>query len=128
MIVCIGCIAFVSCGVQKPDVDVLAASFSNLECRAYILREQRYALADRIRFSEDSIAAIKENSEQKTRLQNNLSGYMKAKDMILANSLRLADTIRLQLDTIIQIKLHSKDRIDAFNKALSLQLNKKNCQ
>ena len=109
------------------DINKLAASFSDLECRAFTLREHRYALADKIRFTEDSIAKAIYTPAEKVQFQTNLTGYFTEKDNTLAASLRLADTIKNQLDSIIKIRLHDTAKTKLFDDALSAELEKKHC-
>ncbi len=121
-------VCFLSCQQKNvPDVAAIVADFSKLECRAVHIREQRYALANTIRFTEDSMALVKDINDKKKALQDSLNSYLKTKDDLLALSLRLADTIKLKLDTIIKVQLKTKDNIAEFDKQLSAALIKQNC-
>ena len=121
-------VAFTFCKRDIPEsVNKLAASFSELECRAFTLREARYALADKIRFTEDSISKSADAPAKKIQLQTNLTHYLIEKDNTLAASLRLADTIKTQLDSITKIRLHDTAKTRLFDDALSAELKKKHC-
>ena len=106
----------------------MATNFSNVECRAFAMRELRYALADKIRFAEDSIAHLPPGSIALKNLQSQLKKYQADKENTLAQSLLLADTIKLQLDSILKIRLQSPDKIKLFDKALLVEMEKKNCK
>ena len=112
---------------NQDDMNKIVSQFSTLECRANSLRKQRYILADKIRFAEDSLIKMIPESAEKKTLQSTLNTLLKEKDNTLSFSLRLADTIKLQLDTIIKIRLKTRDKINIFDKALSLELQKRNC-
>ncbi|GAC1302210.1 MAG: hypothetical protein NVSMB24_06440 [Mucilaginibacter sp.] len=87
----------------KPPATVSHAKLEQLadrSCRATVIRQQRYALADSIRFTQDSLAKTKDKS-QSQRLQGRLNGYLKQKGILLKTSLALADTIRMQLDSLL---------------------------
>jgi hypothetical protein len=93
--------AVISC--NKPASTVNTARMNQLadrSCRAMSIRQQRYALADKIRFAQDTIGTT--NDEKvKGRLQNSLKGYLVQKDSLLKVSLTLADTIHRQLDSLM---------------------------
>lgn len=90
--------------------------------RAMNIRSQRYTLADKIRFVQDSIAGAA-NGSIKERLQAELNGYLKQKDSLLKQSLALADTIRLELDTIMPD--HDKTAQKRFNHELDSLIKEK---
>ena len=60
-------------------------------------------------------------------MQTRLDNFLIDKANVLSVSLRLADTIKLQLDTIVKFKLRSSDKIALFEKALSKELEKRHC-
>ena len=67
--------------------------------RAIKLRQQRYDLADKIRFAEEAMGG-KADQNAKYSTNRNLQSYLKQKDKLLKESLVLADTIRLQADSL----------------------------
>lgn len=112
----------------EENINLMAANFSNLECRAFAIRELRYTLADKIRFAEDSTVQFPPGSTALKNLQSQLKKYQVNKEYTLAQSLLLADTIKLQLDSIIKIRLRSPDKIKLFDEALLIEMEKKNCK
>jgi hypothetical protein len=92
-----------SCKTKSSSTQVNKAKLEQLadrSCRATSIREQRYTLADKIRFTQDSLAKTK-NRAGSQRLQSRLNGYLQQKDILLKASLALADTIRMQLDSLL---------------------------
>ncbi len=69
-------------------------------CRAKTIRKQRFILADKIRFTQDSLAKTKNAADAK-RFQSKLTDYLKQKSVLLKASLSLADTIRMQMDSLV---------------------------
>ena len=112
----------------EENIKLMATNFSNIECRAFAMRELRYTLADKIRFAEDFIANLLPGSTALKNLQSQLKKYQIDKENTLAQSLLLADTIKLQLDSILKIRLRSPDKIKLFDKALLMEMKKKNCK
>ena len=100
-----------SCEENNPDINTLVTKFSNLECRAYTLREKRYELADKIRFTEDSVQMNQNNQKSGTALKGQLKLFLKEKETVTKESLQLADTIRLQLDSIVKFQLKTEEKI-----------------
>lgn len=68
--------------------------------RAISLRQQRYDLADKMRFAQEAMGG-KANQNVKDSINRNLQVYIKQKDRLLKESLALADTIRLQADSLM---------------------------
>ncbi len=69
-------------------------------CRAVGIQKQRYRLADKIRFTNDSLGD-KKNRFGAAGMQSRLKGYLRQKDSLLKVSITLADTIRMQLDSLL---------------------------
>lgn len=115
-----------SCSRSKADVKSMIDKLAGFECRAMLLKEQRFALANQIRFTQDSLVQQTSDAE-KTRLQANLDALNKQKDVLVQHSLSLADTIRLQLDSLTQNQsADAKDRA-SFDKMLNEALEKRGC-
>lgn len=93
-------------------------------CRATVIRQQRYALADNIRFTQDSLAKAKDKAESQ-RLQGRLNEYLKQKGILLKTSLALADTIRMQLDSLLPYS--DKAAQHRFTASLDSILRSKGC-
>jgi hypothetical protein len=97
---------------------------ANRTCRAIGIRKKRFALADKIRFAQDTLAHTKSKSDS-VRLQKNLTLYLKQKDTLLKHSLSLADTIRHQLDSLMPYT--DKVAQKRFTAKLNDLLSKKGC-
>jgi len=107
---------FYSC-TQKVDVVKLAEQFSALECKAVILKDKRYALADRLREIEmDTIANRKE-----------LDSLDKVINLTKQESLILADSIKNQLDNLFAHYLKDPSERKAFNDTLRKIIETKGC-
>ena len=72
-------------------------------CRAIGLRQERYQLADRIRFCQDTLNSTK-SAAKKRALQNELSVFNTRKTALVKQSLTLADSIHTEMESL---KLYS---------------------
>ncbi len=91
----LGCV--VSCQQKQPDFKERVNKFADLECRAIGLREKRFALADRIRFTKDSLFQLTNKADTST-LHLKLETYNQDKEVMLQQSVSLADTIKNELN------------------------------
>ena len=98
--------------------------FADRTCRAISIRQQRFALANKIRFTQDTIAETKNKSDS-VRLKTELAIFAKQKAVLLKESLALADTIRRQLDSIMPFT--DKAAQKRFTAQLDSLLAKKGC-
>lgn len=73
---------------------------SDRTCKAIDLRQQRFAIANKMRFTQDTLSAQKGKGDT-VYLHNQLIKYRKQKDSLLKASLALADTIHRQLDSLL---------------------------
>ncbi|MDQ2753554.1 MAG: hypothetical protein M3R72_11090, partial [Bacteroidota bacterium] len=64
---------------------------ADLEYRAVLLRERRFALANQLRFAQDTLSATKSSTDSQ-RLANQIHIFTNEKDTLLQHSLALADT------------------------------------
>ncbi|HVS92768.1 MAG TPA: hypothetical protein VHE59_12080 [Mucilaginibacter sp.] len=122
---CLLLAAIVAC--NKPvsaDKNSKLNQLADRSCRAIRIRQQRYVLADKIRFAEDTLGATK-NEKTKARLQNSMNKYLKQKDSLLKVSLALADTIQRQLDSLTPYT--DKQARKQFDADLNKLLAKKGC-
>lgn len=94
-------------------------------CRAKSLNKQRFALADSIRFAQDTLGHSKTAADS-ARLQARLKVCLAHKAVILKQSLALADTIRLQMDSLIPYTDKAAER--RFNASFDSLLAKKGCK
>ncbi|MBS1525046.1 MAG: hypothetical protein JST19_05320 [Bacteroidetes bacterium] len=125
VIFCLVLAAIVACNKPSPagnnsKLDQLA----DRTCRAMHIRQQRYALADKIRFADDTLGVVKDE-KTRVRLQNSMKIYLIQKDSLLKLSLALADTIQRQLDSLTPYT--NKDARKQFNADLNRLLAKKGC-
>jgi hypothetical protein len=106
----------ISC-TQKGNVVELAEQFSELECKAIILKDKRYALADRLREIElDTVTNRKE-----------LDSLNKIIILTKQESLFLADSIKAQLDDLFTHHLKDPSDREAFNNHLRKIIETKGC-
>ena len=101
-------------------IDLLA----NRMCRAMSIRQERFELANKIRFAQDTLAATKNKSDS-ARLTKDLALYLKQKPLLLKESLSLADTIHRQLDSLVPYT--DKAAEERFNTQLDTLLSRKGC-
>jgi len=101
-------------------------SFAELECRAITLREQRFELANKIRFTEDSLLKVKDVAT-KERLKTTLDQFNKDKKVIVKASLTTADTVQHKLQDILQNQLADQKERLAFNQLLNTTLKSMGC-
>lgn len=94
-------------------------------CRAISIRQQRFDLANKIRFAQDTLALSK-NKNDSIRLQNCLKLYLNQKDALLTSSLQLADTIRRQLDSLVPYTDQAAQK--RFKARLDSLLKRKGCE
>jgi uncharacterized membrane protein len=93
-------------------------------CRAIGIRQQRFALADQIRFAEDTLFKTKSKSDS-ARLTAELAHFAGQRADLLKKSLALADTIRSQLDSIMPFT--DKVAQQRFTRKLDSLLARKGC-
>lgn len=114
----------VSCG-RHASSDTKIELLADRTCRAIHIRQQRFALADQIRFVQDTLFNIK-NKNDTIRLRNSLDDLLRQKNILLKESLALADTIRAQLDSIMPYT--NKAAQQHFTAKLDSLLAKKGCR
>ena len=99
---------------------------ADIECKAIALRKQRFALADKIRFTQDTI--LKHTSvTDSARLELNLLFYNKEKEKLVSESLLLADTIRSRLDSLRIFIFKNSDDKNQFDQKLKEALAERGC-
>lgn len=102
-------------------------SFAPLECSAVRLREARFALANQIRFTEDSLMRDAGKVDT-TRLQKKLHALYLEKEVMGNKSVHLADSIKHTLDSLMLHHLTDKKEREAFNEMLNEALEKMGCK
>lgn len=114
----------VSCYRKPADDHKKMELLANRTCRAISIRQQRFALANQMRFAQDTLFKTK-NKNDSARLKKELEKFSKQKNILLKESLALADTIRRQLDTIMPFT--DKPAQKRFTAELDSLLAKKGC-
>jgi hypothetical protein len=116
----------VSCEPAKTDVNAIVEEFSDLECRAIRLREQRFELANKMRFTQDTLLQVASKADT-MHLHQNLTSFNKDKEIMLQQSLSLADSIKNKLSHLMKNELNNANDKKVFNELLHAMLIKKGC-
>ena len=111
---------------QQRDVDEKVNYIADLECRAVVLRESRFALANQIRFAQDTLLKTK-RAEDTLRLVQQIQTFTHEKDTLLQHSLQLADTIHLQLDSLRKFIFSDNNDRKQFEQKLNEALQRRGC-
>jgi len=109
-------IHFASCKEQV-DYDKLITEFADIQCRAIVLKDKRFQMADHLRSIEiDSIDKKKEIDSLKIAISE-----------IKNRSLVLADSIKVKLDDILTNKLSGHDEQKEFTDRLAVYIKANGC-
>lgn len=119
-------VSLFSCQSHKPDLKTAVDKFADLECRAMHLREKRFALANDIRFTQDTLLHSTDNADT-TRLKLQIETFNKQKDVLLKQSLSLADTIHNELNDLMKNKLTNQSEKAGFDSMLNHTLQQRGC-
>jgi hypothetical protein len=114
----------VSCNQHRSDLKTIVTDIANIECRAEQLKNQRFELADKIRFTQDSLLKVADTLP----LLNNLVKMDIEKQLLVAKSLQLADTIRQKMNVVMSQYFTDKEVEDSFNNMLNRSLKIKDCR
>jgi len=93
-------LTIVSCQKHSLDTKAKKEQLAARISRAIATRQLRFALADTIRFTQDSMKETGSKTELDL-LQRRLQIYLQKKGELLRLSLALADTIHQQLDSLM---------------------------
>lgn len=115
-----------SCQSHKPDMQGMVDKFADLECRAMNLRQKRFDLANQLRFTQDTLLQTK-NKADTSRLKLKLENFNKEKDVMLQQSLSLADSIHTALTDLMKNKLADQNDKATFDKMLNNTLLQRGC-
>ena len=115
---------FSSCGNHEPNLKGLATEIATIECRAEKLKDHRFVLADKMRFRQDTIL---QKSKDTMELHNQLVEMEKEKQLLLTQSLHLADTIKQKMEFLMTNYFTDKKRENEFNQLLKEELKKNDC-
>ena len=112
---------------NKPSKDSIIDDFANIECRAMQLKNQRFKLADEIRFTQDTIIQLQQSGDT-LLLHERLIKMYQQKELLHAKSSQLADSIKLKMDVIAATFLSDKNKELDFNRKLDSILILKSCK
>ena len=112
---------FSSCSNHDPNLQRLTAEIAIIECRTEKLKDHRFALADKMRFTQDTIL---QKSKDTIELRNQLVEMEKEKQLLLTQSLQLADTIKQKMEFLMTNYLTDKKRENEFNQFLKEEIKK----
>ena len=117
---------FICC--HQPDLLTGKAELmADLECKAITLREQRFTLANQIRFTQDTL--LKPVSTQdSSRLEQKLFYLNSQKELLTNHSLLLADTIHNQLDSLRKFFFKKESDRTNFDQKLNELIAKRGCK
>jgi hypothetical protein len=118
-------VIFLSCTGRQPKLEKLADDIAGYECRAVALRNQRFELADKIRFTQDTLLHF---SGDTAVLHHKLIVMENNKQLLLTQSLQLADTISKKIDFIMSGYFNDKNNQKEFNQLLNEALKKRGCK
>lgn len=116
---------FYSCHSSNTDYRNTLNFLASKTCEAISLKNERFALADKIRFMQDTLLSVKGNKKALI-LKDKLNVLLKHKSKILQQSLVLADIIRVKLDSLNT--LYNKAEMNSFNISIDSLLSKKGCK
>ncbi len=118
-------LTFNSCGIHNDNLTQSINQLADLECRAINLREQRFSLANKLRFAEDSLRL--KNTSTGLEVNQNMVALQLQKDSLLKNSIALADSIKIIMEDLFAKKLTTDKSKKEFNQELNKALIKKGC-
>ncbi|HLO56892.1 MAG TPA: hypothetical protein VK169_21540 [Saprospiraceae bacterium] len=102
---------------EQVDYDKLITEFAYIQCRAIVLKDKRFQMADHLRSIEiDSIDKKKEIDSLKIAISE-----------IKNTSLVLADSIKVKLDDILTNKLSGHDEQKEFTDRLAAYIKANGC-
>ncbi len=102
---------------EQVDYDKLITEFAEIQCRAIVLKDKRFQMADHLRSIEiDSIDKKKEIDSLKIAISE-----------IKNTSLVLADSIKVKLDDILTNKLSGHDEQKEFTDRLAVYIKANGC-
>ena len=111
---------------REPSLEAIVNDFAPLECRAVALREQRFALANQIRFTEDTLRSIADKKDT-LRLHAILADLNDRRTTTTQQSLQLADSIKHTLDSLMNNYLTTAEEKEKFNEMLHATLKSMHC-
>ncbi len=123
---CIMISVLASCHSAESSIDEKVNQLAAMECRAITLREQRFALANNIRFTQDTLRQIR--TSDSLRLSRNLVSFDQEKEKLFGESSLLADSIRILQDSLRKFMLTTPEDQHRFDDMLRLKLEQMGCK
>lgn len=111
-------------GPSEAEIKTVA----DLEMRAIALREKRFALANEIRFTQDTLLRTDSTDPQAIRLRATLEDLAVKKDSFLNASLVLADTIKHHIDSIADPERYSREELAEFSERLNAEIKRRSAE
>ena len=115
-----------SCNNTSSDKETMVKLLVNMECRAITLKNKRFQLADNIRYAQDTLLHYKSITDT-ALIQIRLKDLDFQKQLIVNQSLALADSIKLQMEIIMPRYFDNKKKEMEFNMLLDEALKKNGC-
>ena len=116
-----------SCNNISSDKETMVKLLVNMECRAIELKNKRFQLADNIRYAQDTLLHFKSITDTDL-IQIRLKNYDIQKQLIVNQSLTLADSIKLHMEIIMPRYFNTKKKEMEFNMLLDESLKKNGCK
>jgi hypothetical protein len=123
----ISTLLFYACNNTNIEKEQMVKSLADLECRAIEFKNKRFELANQIRFAQDTLLQLKTTSDT-LLIQIRLKDWDNQKQLIVNQSLSLADSIKLQMQLIMARYFTDKKNEKEFNILLDAALKKKGCR
>ena len=102
---------------NRPDIDAIAMEFSDIECRAIILKDKRFDLSEKLR-------AVEKDSIIKKYEIDSLNDVI---NVVKAESLVIADSIKARMEFLFEHKLRRQSDRIVFLEKLKEIITKRKC-
>ena len=112
-------------GEKKADFSGMAQSIADIECRAISIREKRFDIANKIRFTLDTLLLTK--NIDSVRLKLKFAFLNNEKETIISKSQLMADTIKNLIDSLSKNFLIDPASKKQFSDSLNAILAKRRC-
>lgn len=116
-----------SCGNgPKQNIQKAVDDFATLECKAVRLRNQRFDLANTLRYTEDSLLHSS-NPQDTARLRRQVAMLQQEKERLTRQSREMANRIKLRMDSLTETQFRTREEKERFHSAVTEALKKNNC-
>ncbi len=116
------------CASKEAEIARVVKEFVPLEARAIDLRQARFALADSIRFAQTRLMELPADSPERAEMDRHISEFLKDKEVLLNQSLALADTVKASIEVLLSGVLQNETDRDRFYKLLNAELKSRGYQ